>query len=165
MEPIAEVAVCSLLMWMSSVGHPGQMIARCWATIVSTALEIGDQKSLFIYPVHLSAKAKLILACFSPGLWVAPVLKHQGHIISEILGLSIHLMVIWLKESSLRLIKDQWGRGRHKLLGVRQATRMYCTTQGIWPIFCNNCKGSVTFKNCIKKKEEKSLSCPFQARV
>ena len=33
-----------------------------------------------------------------------------------------------------------WESGRHKQLGVRQATVIYCTMQGIWPIFYNNCK-------------------------
>ena len=41
-----------------------------------------------------------------------------------------------------------WGRGvikgwegeRYKLLGVKYATRIYATTQGIQPIFYNNCK-------------------------
>ena len=46
-----------------------------------------------------------------------------------------------------------WGgeSGRYTLLGVKQATRMYCTTWGIWPIYCHNCKWRVTFQNCIKK--------------
>ena len=37
------------------------------------------------------------------------------------------------------------------LLGVRQATRMYCTT---WEYsqFSNNCKWSIIFKNSIRKK-------------
>ena len=41
-------------------------------------------------------------------------------------------------------------------MGVRQATRMYCTTQGLQPTFCNNCKWSVTFKTCIKIKNLKN---------
>ena len=41
-----------------------------------------------------------------------------------------------------------WGSGRYKLLGVSLATRMYCTTWGIEPIFCNNYKWSIILKNC-----------------
>ena len=41
-------------------------------------------------------------------------------------------------------------------MGVRQATRMYCATQGLQPTFCNNCKWSVTFKTCIKIKNLKN---------
>ena len=40
------------------------------------------------------------------------------------------------------------GRGKYKLLRVRQATRMYCTTWRIWQILYHNCKQSVIFKNC-----------------
>ena len=29
---------------------------------------------------------------------------------------------------------------------------IYCTTEGIQPIFCNNCKWKVIFQNCIKNK-------------
>ena len=29
---------------------------------------------------------------------------------------------------------------------------IHCPTQGIPPIFCNNCKWKVTFKHCILKK-------------
>ena len=43
---------------------------------------------------------------------------------------------------------------RVRLLGVRQATRMYCTTWGIQLIFCNNCKWSITIKMCIKIKKQ-----------
>ena len=32
------------------------------------------------------------------------------------------------------------GGGRYKLSGIRWATGMYCMTQGVQPIFCNNCK-------------------------
>ena len=43
-----------------------------------------------------------------------------------------------------------WDIESYKLLHVQLATRIYCTTQEIQPIFCNNCKWSVTFKNYIK---------------
>ena len=33
---------------------------------------------------------------------------------------------------------------------------MYRTTRGIQPMFCNNCKWKVTFKNCIKIKNFKN---------
>lgn len=36
------------------------------------------------------------------------------------------------------------------LFGVKQAARMYCISWGIQPIFCNNCKGSLTFKTGTK---------------
>ena len=42
-----------------------------------------------------------------------------------------------------------WEGERYILLGVRYVTKIYGTTQGIWPIFYNNCKWSVTFKNGI----------------
>ena len=48
----------------------------------------------------------------------------------------------------------QWeeGRGegvkRYKLLCIKLATRIYCTTLGIQLIFYNNYKWSITFKNC-----------------
>ena len=54
----------------------------------------------------------------------------------------------------------QWGEGRegprqgqgikrHKLLYVKnkQATKIYCTAQGIQPIFYNNFKWSIIHKN------------------
>ena len=37
-----------------------------------------------------------------------------------------------------------------QIIGCKIGSRMYCTTRGIEPIFCNNCKWSVTFKNCTK---------------
>jgi len=33
---------------------------------------------------------------------------------------------------------EGWWSERHKLLDVNYATRMYCTTWGIQPVFCNN---------------------------
>ena len=36
--------------------------------------------------------------------------------------------------------------------GCKTGSRMYCTTRGTEPIFCNNCKWKVTFTNCIKIK-------------
>lgn len=65
------------------------MIAGCWGAIVSTASDIRDAKSLFIHPVHRSAKVKLILALFFLELCIVHVLKHQGHTISGKPSLSI----------------------------------------------------------------------------
>lgn len=48
----------------------------------------------------------------------------------------------WRREGYLGL----GGGGRHKQLGVRQATRRYCKTQGREPIFHNTCKWKPTFK-------------------
>ena len=61
------------------------------------------------------------------------------------------------------------GSRRYKLLCVRQATRMYCTTWGIQRIFCHNCTQSITFKNSIKNKklrhrEKKAFNCPGQTK-
>ena len=36
--------------------------------------------------------------------------------------------------------------------------RMYCPIWQIQPIFYNNCKWKVTFKNCIKKRKNLLLS-------
>ena len=49
----------------------------------------------------------------------------------------------------------KWGAqtSRHKI-----GSGMCCTTWGIQPIFCNNCKWKVTFKNCIKKRKNLLLS-------
>ena len=42
-------------------------------------------------------------------------------------------------------------------------SRIYCTTWGTEPIFCNNRKWSVTFKNCIKiYMEEKQVNKKIQ---
>lgn len=46
---------------MSSVGPLGQMIPGGWAPLVSIALEMRHEKSLFICLAYLSAKDKLIL--------------------------------------------------------------------------------------------------------
>ena len=52
----------------------------------------------------------------------------------------------------------QWGREEWQygvgewdvqIIGYKIGSRIYCTTRGIEPIFCNNCKWKVTFKNCI----------------
>ena len=34
-------------------------------------------------------------------------------------------------------------------LGCKIGSSMYCTTWGIQSIFCNNCKGKVTFKSSV----------------
>ena len=43
-----------------------------------------------------------------------------------------------------------WQSGRYKLLAIRLQE---CILQrhGIESIFCNSCKWSATFKNCVKK--------------
>ena len=46
-----------------------------------------------------------------------------------------------------------------QLTGCKTDSRMYCMTQGIYPIFCKNCKWKVTFKNCIKNL--KIFKCRF----
>ena len=51
---------------MSSVGPLGQMIPGGWAPFVSIALEMRDEKSLFICLAYLSAKDKLILTHSHP---------------------------------------------------------------------------------------------------
>jgi len=45
----------------------------------------------------------------------------------------------------------------YKLLCVRWATEMNCTTWSIEPIFYYGCKWSVTFKNFIKNKKLKKM--------
>ena len=40
------------------------------------------------------------------------------------------------------------GIKRYKLLGIKQATRIYCTTQETQPIFYNNFKWGIIFKTC-----------------
>ena len=40
-------------------------------------------------------------------------------------------------------------------MGCKTGLRMYCPKWQIQPIFCNNCKWKVTFKNCIKKRKKK----------
>ena len=42
------------------------------------------------------------------------------------------------------------GEWEVQTMGCKIGSRMYCTTWGIQPIFCNNCKWKVTFKKCIK---------------
>ena len=37
----------------------------------------------------------------------------------------------------------------------------YCTTQGLEPIPRNNCKGSINFQNCIKKKKKQVMRGSF----
>ena len=47
-----------------------------------------------------------------------------------------------------------WGRGEiqaweeweSQTIGYKMGSRMYCTTRGVQPIFCNNRKCKVTFK-------------------
>ena len=53
-----------------------------------------------------------------------------------------------------------WGRGNIgvgeweiQTMGCKIGSWLYCTTWGIEPIFCNNYKWKVTFKNCIKIKK------------
>ena len=45
------------------------------------------------------------------------------------------------------------GSKRYKQLGIKYITRIYCTTQGIEPIFYNNFQWSIAFKN------NESLQC------
>ena len=40
-------------------------------------------------------------------------------------------------------------------MGCKTGLRMYCPKWQIQPIFCNNCKWKVTFKNYIKKRKTK----------
>ena len=47
------------------------------------------------------------------------------------------------------------GEWEVQTVGCKTGSRMYCTTWGIRPILCNNCKWKVTFKNCIKLKKNK----------
>ena len=42
------------------------------------------------------------------------------------------------------------GLGRVHTTGYKTDSRTYCTTWGLEPIFCNNCKWKVTLQNCIK---------------
>ena len=42
------------------------------------------------------------------------------------------------------------GESEVQTIGGEIGSRKYCTTRGIEPIFCNNCKLKVTIKNCIK---------------
>ena len=42
------------------------------------------------------------------------------------------------------------GEQEVQTIGCKIGSRIYCTTWEIQPIFCNDCKWSVTFKNCIK---------------
>lgn len=42
------------------------------------------------------------------------------------------------------------GEGEVQSIGCKMGPRMPCTTGGIEPIVCSNCKWSVTSKNCIK---------------
>lgn len=51
--------------------------------------------------------------------------------------------------------------------GHNTGFRTYCTTWGIKPIFCNNCKWKVTFKNVVKiflifKGKKKGLPPPYR---
>lgn len=47
---------------------------------------------------------------------------------------------------------ERWRRGRvgSTTAGNKRGSRMCCSTWGIKPIFCNNCKSKVTILNCIK---------------
>ena len=46
--------------------------------------------------------------------------------------------------------QGQQRAGRRKLLDIREAAGMSCTTRGIQPILSNNCKWNITFKQGIK---------------
>ena len=63
-------------------------------------------------------------------------------------------------DSQIKLVVNNGEEGRGStgmggwkvhITGLRQATRMHCTMQGIQPVFCKNCKWNITFKNCFKK--------------
>ena len=43
---------------------------------------------------------------------------------------------------------QEQGSKRYKILGIKYATRIFCTTWGIKPVFYNNDKWNVYFKNC-----------------
>ena len=72
-------------------------------------------------------------------------------------------MNIKVKEADSQIQrKNQWlpevgqgnigfGEGEIQTTGCKIGSRMYCTTRGIQPIFCNNWKWKVAFKNSIKK--------------
>ena len=44
----------------------------------------------------------------------------------------------------------KWGV---QTIGYKIGSRVYCTAWGTEPIFCNNCKWKVSFKNCTKNKK------------
>ena len=69
---------------------------------------------------------------------------------------------IWQKTSDSQIQKanwwlpvGRWERGIMRAGEVRDTNScVYCTTLGIWPIFCNNCKCGVFFNKFIKKNEQ-----------
>ena len=47
------------------------------------------------------------------------------------------------------------GKGEVQTVGYKIGSRMYCIALGILPIFCNNCKWKINFKNYMKTKKRK----------
>ena len=72
----------------------------------------------------------------------------------------------WFSEEGR--VGGQYGTGEQEApaVGCKTGLRMYCSKGQIQPIFCNNCKWKVTFKNCIKKRKKnlkniKRYTMPF----
>ena len=49
------------------------------------------------------------------------------------------------------------GEWEAQTIECKMGSRMYCTTLGIWSIFCNNYKWKVTFQNCIKIAKQNKM--------
>lgn len=56
-----------------------------------------------------------------------------------------------------------WESEKYKLVGIRQAIKIYCTTWGRQSIFSNKCKWCVIFKNCIKNSEKNTPGRLFKS--
>ena len=46
-------------------------------------------------------------------------------------------------------------------VGYKIDSRLYCTTWGIEPVFCNNCKWEVIFKNFIQVDNFKNMNASY----
>ena len=79
----------------------------------------------------------------------------HGHLVPKAMLLSLS-QVTHLEGGQARLRLEAQGEGQHRGWGVRdvnysvenkKATGIYCTAQGIEPIFYNNFKYSIIYKN------------------
>lgn len=58
---------------------------------------------------------------------------------------------------------EGWESGEAQTIECKMGSRIYCTTLGIWSIFCNNYKWKWQFKNCIKSQNKMFLNNCFSA--
>ena len=59
--------------------------------------------------------------------------------------------------TSVARAQHKGGEWEVQITEYKVGSVIYCTTWGIHPIFCKNCKWSETFKNCIKKTPQSGV--------